>query len=172
MIAASGKTLDSKISGRFGHSGYFIIADPQTLNYKAYAGVGTDEEQNISTFIGPDIKKVIVGNIGPAMFNEITSFGCQVFLCRNMQVKEAIEKVKNGDVEELKVPTLKKSIHSARQTSEGKTGRRHQIEEGPDFGPEDSGGGGFGRGQGRDYGRRGRMDRGSGGGKGKGRGRR
>jgi len=116
LIASSGNTLDSKVSGRFGHSGYFLIVDPVTMDCEAFEGVTTYEDQDIERFINPSVKKVIVGNIGPGAFNELTSYGCKIYLCRNMPVPEAIRKVKDGEIKSLKEPTLKSSIHSARKT--------------------------------------------------------
>ena len=120
MVASSGDTLDSKVSGRFGHSGYFLIVDPRTMEYEALPGVSNYEDQTIRKFINTtDIRKVIVGNIGPAMYNEVTARGCKVYMCRNMPVPEAIKKVKNGDIPVLKEPTLKEGIHSARKAGDG-----------------------------------------------------
>ena len=53
LVASSGNTLDSKVSGRFGHSGYFLIIDPQNMEFEAFKGVGKDEDQNIGKFITP-----------------------------------------------------------------------------------------------------------------------
>jgi predicted Fe-Mo cluster-binding NifX family protein len=119
LVASSGDTLDSKVSGRFGHSGYFLIIDPQTMEFEAFTGVSKDEDQNIGKFITPAVKKVIVGNIGPSSINEVISYGCKVYLCRNMTVPEAIRKVRDGEVPVLKEPTLKESIHSARKAGDG-----------------------------------------------------
>jgi predicted Fe-Mo cluster-binding NifX family protein len=149
LVASSGDTLDSKVSGRFGHSGYFLIIDPQTMEYEAFPGVSTDEEQNIRRFIGSDIKKVITGNIGPSAYNEVRSYGCKVYQCRNMSVVEAVKKVEKGDVRQLKEPTLKKSIHSARKAGDSDIGRGtgRGLGRGHGTGPKD--GRGMGKGQNR-----------------------
>jgi predicted Fe-Mo cluster-binding NifX family protein len=123
LVASSGNTLDSKVSGRFGHSGYFLIVDPVTMEYEAFPGVSNYEDQTIRKYVDTDIKKVIVGNIGPAMYNEVTARGCKVYMCRNMPVPEAIKKIKNGDIPVLKEPTIKESIHSARKTGYNYGGR-------------------------------------------------
>ena len=125
LVASSGDTLDSKVSGRFGHSAYFLVVDPQNMEFDVYPGVGKDEYMpGIERFVNMGIKKVIVGNIGPSAYNEVTSAGCRVFLCRNMPVREAIMKVKNNEVQVLKEPTLKESIHAARKAGDGYGGRR------------------------------------------------
>jgi predicted Fe-Mo cluster-binding NifX family protein len=150
LIASSGNTLDSKVSGRFGHSGYFIILDPETMKFEAFSGVKADESaQEIKRFIQRGISKVIVGNIGPSTFYEIKSSGCTMYLCRNMTVLEAIKKVENGDVQPLKEPTLPESIQSARKAGDhrGKTGKGHGQGRGMGSGLGDGSGMGGGRGR-------------------------
>ena len=44
-------------------------------------------------------------------------------MCRNMSVPEAIKKIKNGDIQALKEPTINESIHSARKTGYNYGGR-------------------------------------------------
>ena len=123
LVASSGDTLDSKVSGRFGHSGYFLIIDPQNMEFEAFTGVSKDEDQNIGKFITPAVKKVIVGNIGPSSYSEVLSYGCKVYLCRNKIVNEAVRKVKNDEVPVLKEPTIIESIHSARKAGDGYSGQ-------------------------------------------------
>jgi len=149
LVASSGDTLDSKVSGRFGHSGYFLVIDPQTMEYEAFPGVRAHEDQNIRKFINPDIKKVIVGNIGPSAYDEVISYGCKIYLCRNMPVQEAIRKVKNGDVPLLKEPTLKDSIHSGNKDGNHYIGRGKGRGTGKDLGSGPKDGRGMGKGQGR-----------------------
>ncbi len=166
LIASSGDTLDSKVSGRFGHSDYFLIIDPLTMEFEAFTGVSKDEVQNIGKFITPAIKKVIVGNIGPSLYSEVLSYGCKVYLCRNMSVNEAVRKVKNDEIQVLKEPTLKDSIHSARKANDGDgrngTGRSMGTDQRDGRGMGRGIGGGMGRGMG------GGLGRGIGGGKGRG----
>ena len=154
LVASSGDTLDSKVSGRFGHSGYFLIIDPQNMEFEAFTRVSKDEDQNIGKFITPAVKKVIVGNIGPSSYSEILSYGCKVYLCRNMSVNEAVRKVKNDEVPILKESTLKESIHSAHKAGDG-DGKRGT-------------GRGMGAGQRDGRGMGGGMGRGIGGGRGRG----
>ncbi|MBN2519074.1 MAG: NifB/NifX family molybdenum-iron cluster-binding protein [Bacteroidales bacterium] len=148
LIASSGDTFDSKLSGRFGHSNYFLITDPKTLEFEVFSGIQDDESaQGIRGLISRDIKKVIVGNIGPSSFYEITSLGCEVYLCRNMMVSEAIKQVMNGNIQPLKEPTLPDSIHSARKADDRDkgTGRGRGMGLGSGMGMGGGRGGGRGR---------------------------
>ncbi|MBN2213573.1 MAG: NifB/NifX family molybdenum-iron cluster-binding protein [Bacteroidales bacterium] len=166
LIASAGDTLDSKVSGRFGHSGYFLVVNPQNMEFDAFPGIGNDESQGIGRFINLGIKKVIVGNIGPSAYNEVTSSGCKVYLCRNMSVLEAIKKVESGSVQVLKEPTLKASIHSARKAGDGYGGRGEGRRTGKGFETGLKGSKGMGKGMGSGMGKG--MGRGMGGGMGKG----
>lgn len=98
LVASSGDTLDSKVSRRFGHSPYFLVINPQTMEFKVFQGIGKDEYmQGIGKYVNPGIKKVIVGNIGPSAYNEVTASGCSVYICRNMPVREAISMIQSLD---------------------------------------------------------------------------
>ncbi|MBN2761966.1 MAG: hypothetical protein JXR41_02660, partial [Bacteroidales bacterium] len=84
LVASSGDTVDAKVSGRFGHAVFFLVVDPLTMEYKAFPGIQADESGlNIKQFITRDIKKVIVGNIGPSSFDEMVSSGFILYQCRN-----------------------------------------------------------------------------------------
>lgn len=147
LIASSGDTLESKVSGRFGHSVYYLVVDPQSMEYEFFQGVERYEDQNIAKFIKPDVKKVILGNIGPSAFKEVRSYGCKIYLCRNMPVPEAIKKVGEGEIPELNEPTIKESIHSARKTGNKYGGHGETNKSGGETGFSP------GHGQGRGYGR-------------------
>jgi len=136
LIASTGDNLDSKISGRFGHADNFIVADPETMEYEIFAGVPKEAKTfGIARFIRYNIAKVLVGNIGPSTFNEAKANGLEVYLCRRMTVREAIEKVKNGEISSLEEPTLKSSIHSPRNANGEGTSRRENPERGAGRGP-------------------------------------
>jgi predicted Fe-Mo cluster-binding NifX family protein len=169
LVASSGDTLDSKVSGRFGHSTYFLIIDPQTMEFKIFPGIGKDEYmQGIGKFVNQGIKKVITGNIGPSAYNDVISSGCKVYICRNMPVREAVKRVENGDVPALDEPTLKESIHSARKAGGGYGGRGEGRGTGRGLGLGPRDGRGTGRGQGIGQGRGTGSGRGIGGGRGRG----
>jgi predicted Fe-Mo cluster-binding NifX family protein len=173
LVASSGSTIDSKVSGRFGHAAYFLVVDPENMTFDAFPGIGNGEFQIIGKFINLGINKVIVGNIGPSSYEELSSAGCKVYLCRNMTVLEAVKKVAKGDIPVLQEPTLKESIHSAHKGDIGSGGEG----ESPGTGPTGSRGqgrgmdGGMGRDRGNETDREMGSDRGRGMGGGMGRGR-
>ncbi|MBS3776020.1 MAG: NifB/NifX family molybdenum-iron cluster-binding protein [Bacteroidales bacterium] len=124
LVASSGDQLDSKISGRFGHAKFFIVINPQTMDYEAHPGVDPDQEKpDIGNFMKQGISKVLVGNIGPSAFNEATGYGLKVYLCRKMTVNESISKVYNDEISPMQEPTIKESLHSPRKADGNASGR-------------------------------------------------
>jgi predicted Fe-Mo cluster-binding NifX family protein len=116
LVASSGDNLESKVSGRFGHSAFFIMVDPNTMEYESFPGIDPkDSGLNVGKYFNRGVTKVLVGNIGPSTFNEITSAGFKIYLCRNLKVSEAVIKVKNDEIKPMDQPTLDDSIHSASQ---------------------------------------------------------
>ncbi|MFO8235858.1 MAG: NifB/NifX family molybdenum-iron cluster-binding protein [Bacteroidales bacterium] len=116
LVASSGDSLDSKISGRFGHAKYYLVIFPQTMDFEVFPGVSTDKKTfGVARFINFGITKIITGNIGPSTFSEAVSNEINVYLCRKMTVREAVNKVANDEITPLEEPTLKKSIHSAQK---------------------------------------------------------
>ena len=57
----------------------------------------------------------IVGNIGPHAFEITKSLNLRVMLSRKTTAAEALSKLSNNELELLKAPTLKKSIHEHRK---------------------------------------------------------
>ncbi|MEA3448746.1 MAG: NifB/NifX family molybdenum-iron cluster-binding protein [Bacteroidota bacterium] len=163
LVASSGNNLDAKVSGRFGHAKYYIVVDPQIMKYEVYPGIDKDEEREcIERFMQHGIDKVLVGNVGPSAFDDITAKGLKIYLCRKMLVKEAVQKVYKEEIPQMQSPTLEDSIHSARKAKDddnyGGEGRGR------------GGGRGLGRGMGEGQGRSAGGGRGLGRGTGKGRG--
>ena len=98
------------------------------MEFEVFEGINSQESGlNVNKFIDRNITKVLVGNIGPSTFNEITSSGCKIYLCRNMQVSDAVTKVNNNEIKTLDNPTLQNSIHSAREGSDNGRGNSRGI---------------------------------------------
>ena len=69
-ISATGPTLDADVDPRFGRCQYFIIADPETMQFEAMdnssataaGGAGISAGQAI---VGKGAQAVLTGNCGP-----------------------------------------------------------------------------------------------------------
>jgi len=135
LAAASGADLDAKISKRFGHAAYFLVIDPETMEFTVIPGVGDESPvHGIGHFTTRDIQCVLVGNIGPSLFSDLVSAGMKVYSFHGITVREAVVKVHSGLVSPLDEPTMKRSIHEGGRGQGGGGGHS---------------GGGHGRGLGR-----------------------
>jgi predicted Fe-Mo cluster-binding NifX family protein len=111
LIGSDGKTLDSLVSKRFGHSAYFLMYDTENEELKIYDN--TEEEhdhKNLTIFIEAGVTVFIVGNIGPHAFEKINYGNTKIYLARSLSVREALKKLANNELKQLTEPTAKRSI--------------------------------------------------------------
>lgn len=100
-ITSSGPTLESSVAPRFGRCGYFLIVDPQTMEYEAVensnatlgGGAGIQSAQLLSRS-GADT--VLTGNCGPNAFRTLEAAGIQVIVGVSGSIQEAVEQYKAG----------------------------------------------------------------------------
>jgi predicted Fe-Mo cluster-binding NifX family protein len=100
-ISATGPDLDSEIDPRFGRSEYFIIVEPETMefetlqnrNLEASAGAGIGAAQQVCD---KGIGAVITGNIGPKALRVFSAAGVRMRTGASGRVRDAIEKFKSG----------------------------------------------------------------------------
>ncbi|HHV80796.1 MAG TPA: NifB/NifX family molybdenum-iron cluster-binding protein [Candidatus Atribacteria bacterium] len=100
-ITAKGDNLDSEVDPRFGRCKYFIIVDPDTLEFEAIenfsieasGGAGVQSGQLVAT---KEVEVILTGNIGPNAFQILQSAGIKTITGASGKVREAIEKYKKG----------------------------------------------------------------------------
>ena len=100
-ISATTPTLDADIDPRFGRCLYFIIINPETMEYETLenseivagegAGIATAK-----TLTGKNIKVVITGNCGPNAYDALTAAGIKVITDATGKVKDAVANYKAG----------------------------------------------------------------------------
>jgi len=101
-ITSQGDNLDSQVDPRFGRCKYFIIVDPETMefeaienpNINAFGGAGTDSAQIIAS---KGVEIVLTGDVGPNASRALESAGIKVITGITGSVKDIIEKYKKGD---------------------------------------------------------------------------
>jgi predicted Fe-Mo cluster-binding NifX family protein len=72
LIAADGATTESDVAKRFGHAPYYLHVDTETMQLEATENKGNTEKYTlIKAVAGKGITTVIVGNVGPPMFDQL-----------------------------------------------------------------------------------------------------
>ena len=100
-ISANGSTLDAEVDPRFGRCQYFIIADPETMEFEAVdnssamaaGGAGISAAQAIAS---KGVQAALTGNCGPNAYGVLSSAGIQVITGISGRIKDAIEGYRSG----------------------------------------------------------------------------
>ena len=110
-ISATGTTLDADVDPRFGRCQYFIIADPDTMQFEAMdnssagaaGGAGIAAGQAIA---GKGVQAVLTGNCGPNAHQVLSSSGIQIITGVSGKVSEAIQGYKSGKFQTSAQPNV------------------------------------------------------------------
>jgi len=110
-ISAMGTTLDAEIDPRFGRCQYFIIVDPETMQFEsldnsgamAGGGAGISTAQMIA---GKGIEAVLTGNCGPNAYQVLSAAGIKVITGVAGKVQDAIEGYKLGKFKASSQPNV------------------------------------------------------------------
>jgi len=164
-VSATGPGLDDEVDPRFGRCQYFIIADPDTMEFQALentsqmasGGAGIASARMVA---GEEVDAVLTGNCGPNAYQTLEAAGIEVVTGASGTVREALEGYKSGRFQADSGP----SVNAHFGVGGGGTG--------PDMGPGTGPGmdSGMGRGMGIGMGRGMGMGMGRGMGMGMGRG--
>jgi len=100
-ITSQGDNLDSEVDMRFGRCQYFIIVDPETMEFEAIknpnlnatGGAGIQSAQLIAS---KGVKAVLTGDVGPNASRVFEAGGIRVISGSSGLVREVIEKYKKG----------------------------------------------------------------------------
>lgn len=103
-VSSTGQDLNASVDARLGRCQYFIIVDPETMEFEALPnpsitamhGAGIQTAQ-IITNKGATV--VLTGNCGPNAFQTLSAAGIQVIVGVSGTVKDAIEKYKKGELQ-------------------------------------------------------------------------
>ena len=110
-ISATGPNLDAEVDPRFGRCPYFIIADPETMEFEAVdnssamagGGAGISAAQMI---IGKGVEAVLTGNCGPNAFQVLSAAGIKVMTGVPGTVQDAIQSYKTGHLQPNSQPNV------------------------------------------------------------------
>jgi len=157
-ITSTGTTMDASMDPRFGRCQYFVIVDPETMEYEAMpnpsvgasSGAGIQAGQNVA---GKGVSVVVTGNVGPNATQTLGAAGIQIMTGASGTVKDAIEQYKSGKLQQTEAPTAQAHTGMSSSTSPGAgVGVGAGMGAGGGMGRGGGGGRGGGRGMGRGMG--------------------
>jgi len=129
-ISAMGRTLDAEIDPRFGRCRYFIIVDPETMQFEDLensgamngGGAGISTAQTIA---GKGIEAVLTGNCGPNAYQVLEAAGIKVITGVSGKVQDAIQSYKSGKLSASAQPNVTDHFGMGRGMGHGRgMGRR------------------------------------------------
>jgi predicted Fe-Mo cluster-binding NifX family protein len=100
-VSANGTNLDAEVGPRFGRCQYFIIADPDTMEFEvvdnasamAAGGAGISAAQAI---VKKGVEAVLTGNCGPNAHGVLASAGVKIVTGVSGKVRDAVAEYKLG----------------------------------------------------------------------------
>ena len=104
-VTSTGKGLDANLDPRFGRAAYFIIVDPETMEFEV-----VENNQNLNlpqgagiqagkTIVDNKVDVLITGHCGPKAFKVLRSAGTKVMTGAGGTVTDAIAQFKNRELE-------------------------------------------------------------------------
>ena len=110
-VSATVSDLDAEVGPRFGRCQYFIIVDPQSMEFEALdnsnamaaGGAGISTAQMIA---GKGAEVVLTGNCGPNAYQTLSAAGVQVITGVSGGIKDAIEAFKAGKFQSSSQPSV------------------------------------------------------------------
>ena len=104
-ISSTGRDLNSNLDPRFGRAEYFIIVDPETMDFEV-----VENSQNFNlpqgagiqagkTIADSRVDALITGHCGPKAFRVLQSAGVKIMTGASGKVADVIEQFKNGELD-------------------------------------------------------------------------
>lgn len=103
-VSAMENSLDAPVDPRFGRAKYFVLVDPETMewegianncNMNALQGAGIQAAQLVAQ---QGVRTVLTGNCGPKAFQTLQAAGIQVVINANSTIRQAVEKFQRGEL--------------------------------------------------------------------------
>lgn len=110
-VSSTGPGLDDTVETRFGRCAYFLIIDPDTMEFEALpnpniAQGGGAGIQSAQLMAEKDVAVVLTGNCGPNAFQTFGAAGIQVITGISGQVRQAVEQYKSGALAKASEPNV------------------------------------------------------------------
>ena len=110
-VSAESNSLDSPIDPRFGRCPYFVIVDPETMQFEAVlnmasGAMGGAGIQAAQTITSRGAKVLVTGNVGPNAFQALSAAGIKIMTGAFGTVREVVERYKKGELKDTGAPTV------------------------------------------------------------------
>ncbi len=110
-VSATANNLDAELDPRFGRCAYFIIVNPETMQFTAISNLSNGSMggagiQAAQTIVSHGAKTVITGNVGPNAFTALSAAGIAIITGASGTVRQVIEKYKKGEYKQTAAPTV------------------------------------------------------------------
>ncbi len=110
-VSATGPSLDAEVDPRFGRCQYFVIIDPDTMEFEtlenpnimAGGGAGISTGQMIAQ---KGVEVVLTGNSGPNAYQVLSSAGIRVISGISGRIRDAIQAYKMGQFQPTSQPNV------------------------------------------------------------------
>ena len=110
-ISATGPDLDAEVDPRFGRCQYFVIVDPDTMQFgsvenssaMASGGAGISAAQMIAS---KGVEAILTGNCGPNAYQVLSPAGIKVITGVSGKVRDAVQNYKSGNLEGSTQPNV------------------------------------------------------------------
>ncbi|MBN2059793.1 MAG: NifB/NifX family molybdenum-iron cluster-binding protein [Deltaproteobacteria bacterium] len=127
-VSSTGPTLDDVVEPRFGRCPYFLIIDPETLEFEAIpnpnvslgGGAGIQSAQLMAD---KGVLFVLTGNCGPNAFRTFGASGIKVITGIEGQVRQAVERFRRGEISADSGPNVESHFGIGRGMGGGGMGR-------------------------------------------------
>jgi len=110
-VSSTDKDLNAEVDQRFGRCKYFLIVDPENMNFNiidnessiASGGAGIKAAE---TVVNNGAEVLITGNIGPNAHRTLSAGKIKIFTGATGTIKDAITSYKNGELKETENPNV------------------------------------------------------------------
>jgi len=102
-ITSFGPNLTSRLCPRFGSCAYFLVIDPENMNFEVFdnkgeSTTGGNGSRAARFLISKKVHSVITGRCRPETFQILTDAGVYLYLNQSGTVKEVLEKYRTGQL--------------------------------------------------------------------------
>jgi len=108
-VTSQGDSLEAAVDPRFGRCAYFIIVDPESMQFRAVpngaagatGGAGIKAAQIVAS---EEVNTVITGSVGPNAYPALKNAGVVILSTSQGTIRDVIELYKSGSLNTVTTP--------------------------------------------------------------------